>query len=228
VSLVIGDIAGQFDALQRLIAKCPDKSDIILVGDLIDRGPKSRQVIEWAMTTPGVRVIKGNHEDMFVDFVDDQSRYDYGLYFQNGGLLTLGSYGLSYPTPEEAKSAVPREHIRWLRKLPYYIEEGAFFISHAPVFLGRSIDEAKAFADEVESDEQNRVANSGLLWNRDVPIDRPGVIQVFGHNANFGLKWFEKHDGTKYAICLDDSWKGKLTAFDTVTLEIYQEPYEEK
>lgn len=230
MSLVIGDIAGQFDALMRLVAKLPQGEDIILVGDLIDRGPKSREVIEWAMTTPNVRAVRGNHEDMFIDYIDENGKYDYGLYYQNGGVNTFDSYEMpSFPTPEEAKSKVPVAHLRWLKALPLYIEENGYFISHAPIFFNRSLEAAKEFALE-EADPDNRAAMTGLLWNRAEPAPIPGLIQVFGHNANWGLKWFEGRveDGEpagRYAICLDDSWQEKVTAFDTKTLEIYQEPY---
>ena len=226
MSIVIGDLAGQYDALIRLVAKLPPDQDIILVGDLVDRGPKSREVIEWAMKTPNVRALRGNHEDMLLDFVRDSGRYDQGLYFQNGGGATLTSYGfLNYPTPEEAQAKIPAEHLRWLRRLPLYIEEGIYFISHAPIFFDRTVEQAKEYAKN-ELDPTNRVSPAGLMWNRYEPVDQKGVIQVFGHNANWGLKWFE-NDGTKYALCLDDSWQEKVTGFDTNTLEIYQEPYKE-
>lgn len=224
MSFIIGDIAGQYDALIRLVAKLPQDADIILVGDLIDRGPKSKEVIEWASTNPRVRAVRGNHEDMFLDFIADGDKYQQGLYFHNGGLETLQSYELpSYPLPEEINGKIPQAHIKWLKSLPLYIEEGIFFISHAPIAAYSTIDEAKAFA-ETEIGPKRGPDLIGLLWNRGEPANIKGVFQVFGHNANWGLRWFED-DGGKFAICLDDSWQEKLTAFDTETLEVIQEPY---
>ena len=55
---IIGDIAGEFDALIELVKRMPDE-DILLVGDLVDRGPKSLQVIEWAIDTPNVSALLG-------------------------------------------------------------------------------------------------------------------------------------------------------------------------
>ena len=68
---IIGDIAGRFDELMLLLAKMPEADKVILVGDMVDRGPKSKEVIEWAMNNPNVIAIKGNHEDMMVDFCED-------------------------------------------------------------------------------------------------------------------------------------------------------------
>ena len=222
MAIVIGDIAGQYDALIRLVSKLPKGETIILVGDLIDRGPKSRQVVEWAMTTPGVLTIKGNHEDMFVDFYRNQQNYDYGLFQENGGTKTLRSYGASdYATAQEAKIDIPEDHITWLESLPYYIEEDAFLISHAPF---PAWDSPQNIKKRISNGDTK--AMDDVMWNRSEPADIPDIIQVFGHNASWGLKWFSKGE-TKYAICLDDSHKDKLTAFDTKTLEIYQEPYKE-
>jgi len=65
---VIGDVGGQFDALISLYAKAPKADKTILVGDLNDRGTKSRQVIEWAIQEPNVITLHSNHGDMFVDY----------------------------------------------------------------------------------------------------------------------------------------------------------------
>lgn len=223
MSIVIGDIAGQYNALLRLVAKFPKDESIILVGDLIDRGPHSKDVIQWASTNPKVRAIRGNHEDMLLDYVSGGHRYNQGLYHHNGGGETLASYG---------DGDIPDEHIAWLESLPLYIEEDGFFISHAPIAQFRTIAEAKEFAAE---EIEDRVKESGLMWNRDFPAYIDGVIQVFGHNANFGLKKFFRPASLQivvsdkpYAICLDDSWQEKVTGLNTKTLEILQEPYEVK
>ncbi len=221
MSIIVGDIAGQYNALLRLVAKFPKDEPIILVGDIIDRGPHSKDVVEWARTNPLVRAIRGNHEDMFIDHVEKTKRYDYGLWYENGGGDTLASYG--------DEDSIPADHIAWLKSLPLYIEEEGFFISHAPIANGRSIAQAKEFSlEEIEF----RPKLSGLLWNRDFPDYIEGVIQVFGHNANFGLKQFFRPASVQlvvsdkpYAICLDDSWQDKVTGLNTKTLEVYQEPY---
>jgi len=223
--IVIADIAGRYNELMKLVAKVPPGETIILVGDLIDRGSQSREVIEWAMKTPNVKTILGNHEDMLIDYYRGEGRYDHGLWITNGGFETLNSYGLNRnSTNEEVDDAIPEEHIEWLESLPLYIEESIYLISHAPFYAWDTIEEVKEKSKHYS--ERRRPDESGLLWNRSEPANRPGVIQVFGHNAQWGLRWFKDAADSSYAICIDDSWRKKLTALDTNTLEIYQEPYE--
>jgi hypothetical protein len=66
-----------------------------------------------------------------------------------------------------------------------------------------------------------------IVWNREEPTPRKdGKLQIFGHNAQFGFKKFHYSTALKpFAICLDDSWKKKLTGYNTKTGEIYQQDY---
>jgi diadenosine tetraphosphatase ApaH/serine/threonine PP2A family protein phosphatase len=64
--ITVGDVHGGFEELKKLLAACgwkPGSGRVILLGDLIDRGPYPHQVVEFARTTPGVDAILGNHED---------------------------------------------------------------------------------------------------------------------------------------------------------------------
>ena len=64
---IVGDIGGQKDAFDRLIKGW--KRKIVLVGDLNDRGPKSKQMIEWAIKNEkNVTTLHSNHGHMMVDF----------------------------------------------------------------------------------------------------------------------------------------------------------------
>ncbi|MEL6346715.1 MAG: metallophosphoesterase family protein [Myxococcota bacterium] len=62
--LIIGDIHGCFLELQDLIAaaEITDEDEIISVGDMVDRGPMDREVVDFFRNTPNARAIKGNHE----------------------------------------------------------------------------------------------------------------------------------------------------------------------
>jgi serine/threonine protein phosphatase 1 len=220
---IIGDIAGQYDSLLALVKKLPD-DEIVLVGDLVDRGPKSKQVIEWAMSTPNVRTILGNHEHMMLDFhgraFEGQSRpiYDRGLWDGvNGGAQTLASYG---DQNEYEKSVVPKEHLDWLASLPLYIETDDAFISHSSVLDSLPLEYA------CNTKEWVKVVD-GILWNREKPTPRSdGKLQVFGHNSQFGLKkFFDRSSAEPFAICIDDSGKKRLTAYNTKTKEIIQQDY---
>ncbi len=63
--IIIGDVHGCFDELMNLLDKCGYNKDIhtlIFVGDLVNKGPKSREVIQFAMNHNAL-VVRGNHDD---------------------------------------------------------------------------------------------------------------------------------------------------------------------
>lgn len=216
---VIADIAGQYDALMRLVRRFDDETNIVLVGDLIDRGPKSRQVIEWAMNDPRVLALKGNHEDMMIDAYerivnpDYESPYASDDWYSNGGLSTLRSYDIEAHDFRRILANVPITHINWLKKMPieteFWLHGFIIYVSHA----------AKL---------QNPMATAfDKIWNREEPKEIPAARQVFGHNSHWGLRAFGNEDGP-WAVCIDQSARNILTGFDPETLEVYEEPYEVK
>ncbi len=98
---VIGDVHGMVDALIRLLEKLPTDAEVVFVGDLIDRGDKSAQVVE-IVRSRGYRCVLGNHENTFIRFFQDYfdgmpynaliKKWSMWL-FANGGKETLQSYG---------------------------------------------------------------------------------------------------------------------------------------
>lgn len=219
--MIIGDIAGQYDALMRLVKeiRTVDKNEeIILVGDLIDRGPQSKEVVEWAMNEPLVKTLKGNHEDMFIDWyysmtLDEnyKRRYAKGIWLANGGFATLRSYDVDYQDPLSVKK-IPKQHIAWMENLPQWCGQIAankkIYISHAPY-------------------SQWSITPEDKLWNRLEPDEISNTIQVFGHNSHWGLKRFQKN-GELTAVCIDDSRNEQLTAYDPELDIFYSQPYREQ
>jgi serine/threonine protein phosphatase 1 len=148
----IGDVHGRLDVLRRMheaidrdIVTRPVSSSIeIMLGDLVDRGPASRDVIE-ALITRAERTegrhqllgVRGNHEDLMMGFVDAWVGFD--TWRELGGYETILSYGVPRrPVATEADrvrlrddflAAVPEEHVRFIEALqPYWIEGGYVFV----------------------------------------------------------------------------------------------------
>lgn len=124
----IGDIHGRFDLLEKAIEEieaCSHTGGIVVfLGDYIDRGPQSREVIERLMAGPSDAerwhwiCLQGNHEDMLLSCIDDAKMAN-NWWVPNGGAQTLMSYGAQ--NGDELSSAlrrVPQQHISWLRSLP--------------------------------------------------------------------------------------------------------------
>lgn len=185
----IGDIHGQLQMLQeahaRIEADGGAGATVVHVGDLVDRGPDSRGVIDYLMQAeaedaPWI-VLKGNHDRMMSLFVrhalrDERLRPDYiWLHQRLGATETLKSYGCDVTglSPEEAQrkahAAVPEAHLDYLDALPVSWETETLFFCHAGILPGVPLDM------QTEDD---------LLWIRkefhDSPRPHPKLI-VHGH-----------------------------------------------
>lgn len=142
-----GQAAGLDHALDLIAADGGRDAPLYILGDLVDRGPDSRGVIDRLLA--GLdrgrdwRVLRGNHDQMFLDMLQDQGA-DAAAVEQwvdaNGGDTTLASYGIPVDAakadPSLIGAGVPERHRAFLVGLPYYIEAGAFLFVHAGLVPG--------------------------------------------------------------------------------------------
>jgi serine/threonine protein phosphatase 1 len=132
--IAIGDVHGCNDELQLLLNKVPLTSDttIVFLGDYVDRGPDSKGVIDTVLELSKqhkVVTLRGNHEDMMLDFIEDPYSGEAGTFLYNGGAATLGSYRDDKP----GEYTIPDEHVQFLKNLDLYYENEGFFFVHAGV-----------------------------------------------------------------------------------------------
>ena len=185
----IGDIHGRLDLLQDLLAKIhaelqhdpAKKTLIVFVGDLIDRGPSSAQVVERLRTykREGIRTVflLGNHEEVLLRIIGGEAGLiDKWRWF--GGAECLESYGvdpsqLLNATEEEAltivRNAIPREHVRFLESFSDSCRFGDYLLVHAGIRPG------------VEFEEQSQ---NDLRWIREpflLDDSDHGCVVVHGH-----------------------------------------------
>ena len=189
----IGDIHGQIELLEQALewvrADGGPDAPIVFLGDLVDRGPDSRGVIDRLMEgqADGLpwQVLMGNHDRMFARFLSDGVVHDPRiksgigwLHPRLGGPATLLSYGVKgaerrplEALVEEARELVPETHLGFLNGLPKYIErEGKLFV-HAGLRPG------VALSDQDPDD---------LLWIRDGFLEEKAPypwLVVHGHTA---------------------------------------------
>ena len=137
----IGDLHGRYDLLlkaEEAIEKhlSPVKSStIVYLGDYIDRGPQSRQIIEFLMNKLSDNftmriVLGGNHEDIMLKTCRVLKHANWWI--SNGGGHTLISYGHSRTGPVDL-SVVPDAHLDWISKLPLLYTDGHRVFVHAGV-----------------------------------------------------------------------------------------------
>jgi hypothetical protein len=199
---IIGDIAGNYDTLQALLKKMP-QAKVLAVGDIIDRGSKSRQVVEWFMAGNGDSLL-GNHEHMMLGYCRSGGQYFDSPWLYNGGHKTLESFGLH----------VPDDVLNWVASLPLHYEdaETGLFVSHSFPYLA----DVRKSCVVLSHDES-------ILWSRIQPNRMPDRFQVAGHNSQWGLRRFVDSQGD-YAISIDTSRDRVLTGLHWPSRTVYQQP----
>lgn len=162
LTYAIGDIHG-YDALfERLLDRIQvdagligERPRVILLGDYIDRGPSSRQVLERIMRFENARwcdpvVLMGNHEHILLRFLDDPTIGETWRIW--GGAATMASYGVDMPylandvaiwsqTRDRFRAAMDRDHVDMLRRLPASYSDGDYLFVHAGVDPDRPLSE---------------------------------------------------------------------------------------
>ena len=184
---VIGDIHGRLDLLERMITlvnldirACGGEALIVTLGDYIDRGPNSREVLDHLLKNPfaGKYVaLKGNHEALLQMFLDDPT---VGAdWWRLGGVATLRSFGIAIEprmtrrgfarSATQLREALTPQQTEFLGSLKTSLVAGRYFLCHAGVRPGVPLD---------SQDEED------LLWIRDEFLSSKidfGKIVVHGH-----------------------------------------------
>ncbi|WP_373535273.1 metallophosphoesterase family protein [Microcoleus sp.] len=211
--IVIGDVHGHYDGLMLLLeALAPSLKDrVYFLGDLIDRGPKSAQVLDFVQHSP-YQTLLGNHEQLMLEALSgpqvDMRAWQFWMY--SGGEATVASY--------KETGMMPYKHLDWLRSLPTYIDLGDIWLVHAGVHPAMPINE--------QSSEQ-------LCWIRKEfhTISKPyfpNKLIITGHTITFtfegvrpgelvrGQGWLDIDTGAYHPK------SGWLTGFDLNYRRVYQ------
>lgn len=215
----IGDIHGELDLLReahkRIADHAGESAQIVHVGDLIDRGPDSRGVIEYLREGQAKGrnwvVLKGNHDRFLSQFLRDPDWIDPALsnavrWLEHDGLgaaATLRSYGINPELPlarvhAQALAVISADEVDWLAALPvWYLHPLALFV-HAGVRPGVDL------ADQTEDD---------LVWIRNDFLADPrdhGHLVVHGHTPVRMVQ----HHGNRLAIDTGAVFGGALSAVE--------------
>jgi serine/threonine protein phosphatase 1 len=186
----IGDIHGRNDLLQALLAhiaaddaaRGDANTQIIFLGDLVDRGADSAGVIDTAMKLRdqgrAVRFLMGNHEEVFVDVCRKRDAKNLRFFLKIGGDATLQSYPITRAEyvdldmeqlAERLPSLVPEAHLAFLESFEDMIVIGDYAFVHA------GVNPDRPFAEQKKSD---------LRWIRDEFTGQRGDLEkvvIYGH-----------------------------------------------
>lgn len=172
-TIVIGDCHGHRATLLELLVSLrlergPDTT-ILFTGDVVDRGPDSKGVLDLIMWVQreqfNVVVVRGNHEQLLLDAASTGVHEDLLAFTENGGTETLRSFGVTHP------SQIPSVYLDFIAKTPLYWQNERFICTHAS--LPCDIDEPISAAHRHE-----------IMWKRTTwtdPAFLKGKRLVTGH-----------------------------------------------
>lgn len=207
----VGDVHGRVDLLRALHARIAADAAYavpgtrmlaVYLGDYVDRGLHSREVIDLLIEEPlpGFESVhlRGNHDHEFLAFLDDPVKG--AAWLRYGGDATVYSYGVRVPGDTPAaerlevlrdllRAAVPSRHLAFLANLPFTFELGDYLFVHA------GIDPDKALERQTPAD---------LLWIRDEFLESEvdfGRIVVHGHSVTERPEVRENRIGIDTGAC---------------------------
>lgn len=200
-SIAIGDIHGDLKALRKLLSHLHDlveEDTLVFLGDYVDRGPRSAQVIRFLreelpeITRAKIVCLRGNHEDAWLRVID-RGWDAFVLPPGNGALACLRSFtGGPVPEPDERPADeaeldmmfdgtfYPEDVVQWMRDLPHWYEN-----DHA-IFVHAGLPQA----DDGSFLHPSQVTNKRkLLWLRTEAFFKEyrGKTVVFGHTVTTTL-----------------------------------------
>ena len=210
--IFIGDIHGHYDGLMHLLeAVDPNLDDqIYFVGDLIDRGPQSRQVVDYVRGN-GHRCVMGNHEQLLLEAFPNDEAYmpAFQGWLYSGGQSTLSSYN----SVDELFA-----HLNWIKSLPFYLDLGDIWLVHAGLNPQRTISEQTSheycwIRDRFHSHKKPYFTDKLIITGHTITFTLPGIEP--GDIAK-GPGWLDIDTGAYHPK------SGWLTALDVDNAMVYQ------
>lgn len=205
---IIGDVHGEYKALLNLVSKTPEGSQLVFVGDLIDRGSQSAHVVKFVREYR-LPCVRGNHEEMMIEYgskfihaIENNEKIEQdNLWLQHGGVETLLSYGLismrgmklvPHPFIKEFLFQF-KSDIEWMKELPIYLELlYSLHKSGKPVVVSHS---SIAPVWHLRHDPENeKVFSENILWSRVKPMNNVNIFNIFGHTPQ------------KYSVDIEDHY----------------------
>lgn len=213
-AFVVGDIHGCAAELERLLRRLElEPSDrIIFLGDYIDRGADAKAVVDLLLDLKTNRrcqstFLKGNHEDMFLDFLGFGGLHG-DAFLLNGGMETLRSYGFEDPASLSGEDEIlPANH------RDFFLELGLTFELDSVLCVHAGINPKRGMNSQITED---------LLWIREAFYTVPHLLErtvIFGHTPQR-----EVYFDLPYKIGIDTGlvYGGKLSCLEITERRLFQ------
>ena len=207
---IIGDVHGCYKTLLALIDKLPKKeqSNICFVGDLVDKGNNSKDVVEFVKTN-NYSCVLGNHEMYMLEtlplILENMNNLNYNWILKYGGDKTLKSY---------TDLDLIKEHLGWLKTLPLFLEykdlktndDRYLVVSHSHIL------KSWEYKDYPKDSTEYQIFEKDCLFSRYKNFDNKNIFNVYGHTpiqnpqinefkANIDLGCFLKTENEVGKLC---------------------------
>lgn len=188
----VGDVHGRRDLLQMMLARIGEharalpparSSCLVLVGDLVDRGPESAavlaQIYDLSRRGGALYLLLGNHEELMMRVLEGDTSA-LRAWLSLGGAATASSFGLEPYDPasdpheyvRRFRAAFPEQWLQWLHRCPLSVQSGDYYFVHAGVRPGIAL---------------RRQVRTDLLWIREEFLSDErdhGAVIVHGHSIS--------------------------------------------
>lgn len=201
---VISDIHGEFDLFIKMLKKINfSRNDrLIILGDVLDRGSQPIKIIEYVMEKDNIKLLMGNHEKMFLDFILAENENDkffaYHMWMNNGGYTTLAEYDELDINRQEAI-------VNFIKNLSLYKIIDNYILVHSGLNtsgLHQYENIKKIMSKQTEED---------LLWSREDFYKEKGIENytvVFGHTPTPLIR--NQSENYDFSIWYDDVYNDKI------------------
>lgn len=174
---VVGDLTGFYKSFRALARQMP-QGELWGLGDLVDRGPDSKNILDYFIDNK-LNSVMGNHEHMMLHY---ETYYGSMTWALNGGGATVKNFGFD-TVSEFDLSRVGLIYFNFLRNMPLKKEIDNLLLSHAP------INENIIRIHNYFANKDELFLESKIVWNRHNPMKIDGKFQVYGHNSTDGILW---------------------------------------
>ncbi len=224
-TLVLGDVHGRFKALKEVLKKSKfnyQKDKLIILGDIVDGGPRTYEVVEELLKIKNIIYIIGNHDEFWMSHM--RSGWAEEIWLQQGGCNTLKSYGASAIEAKHhggdsiidtSNLNIPVTHQHFFNTGRYYHLENNMLFVHG------------GFRPRVGVEKETKF---NLVWDRDLikyaqegNVINPYDSVFVGHTTTqtYGLSEPIRY-GNLFMMDTGAGWNGKLSIMDINTKKYWQ------
>lgn len=242
---IICDVAGNLKTLMALIEQMPKSATPLSVGDMVDRGPDSKGVLDFFMNN-GEAII-GNHEHMMVttlnktigqpeEYGGDQFKDYFTCNTQlgafaiwagsNGGYDTLKSFGIDPESINQMNVVKAMQSVNAIcQQVPIKYRD---WINCLPLYkeVGHLIITHAPIKHSLKRDTvwtNYWELDNSVIWNRTAPAPIKDKLQIFGHNWKY--KEYRRANGDLYAMCIDNNANNELVGVHYPSMQVYRQPF---